>query len=55
MGAVVVRAWDYACAFVLAGSISLFAGFVATFLRPPGRRRKGRLTASPQPISRDMG
>lgn len=55
MGAVVVGAWDYAGAFVLAGSISLFAGFVATFLHPPGRPRKGRITADPQQISRDIG
>ncbi len=54
MGAVVVAASDYAGAFVLAGSISLFAGFVALLLHPPGRPRARRIAANPQPISRDV-
>lgn len=54
MGAVVVGAWGYEGAFVLAGSISLFAGVVALFLHAPGRPRARRIQANPQPISRDV-
>jgi predicted MFS family arabinose efflux permease len=53
MGAVVVSVWDYSGAFLLAGSISLFAGFMALFLHPPGRPRARRVAANPRPISRD--
>jgi len=37
MGAVVVANWGHAGAFTLAGSISLFAAFIALFLSAPGR------------------
>ncbi|MFE9925220.1 OFA family MFS transporter [Streptomyces sp. NPDC005774] len=50
MGAVVVATWDYAGAFVLAGSISLFAGCVAVFLHPPGRPKPRRISPNPQPL-----
>ncbi|MDI3385371.1 OFA family MFS transporter [Streptomyces sp. B-S-A8] len=53
MGAVVVGAWGHTGAFILAGSISFFAGFVALFLTPPGRPKRGKITPNPQPISRD--
>ncbi len=37
MGAVVVANWGHSGAFTLAGTISLFAAFVALFLTQPGR------------------
>jgi MFS family permease len=37
MGAVVVANWGHSGAFTLAGSISLFAAFIALFLSAPGR------------------
>lgn len=54
MGAVVVGAWDYAGAFVLAGSISLFAGCVAVFLHPPGRPRPRHIAPHPRPLGDDV-
>ncbi|MDX2851226.1 OFA family MFS transporter [Actinacidiphila glaucinigra] len=53
MGAFVVSHWGHSGAFTLAGSISLFAGFVALFLTPPGRPRKKDITPNPQPTSRE--
>ncbi|GGK11066.1 MFS transporter [Streptomyces camponoticapitis] len=53
MGAVVVGAWGYGGAFVLAGSISLFAAFVALFLHQPGRPKGKLVKANPAPLSRD--
>ncbi|HTF51453.1 MAG TPA: OFA family MFS transporter, partial [Pseudonocardia sp.] len=40
MGAVVVANWGHAGAFTLAGSISLFAAFIALFLTAPGRPKE---------------
>jgi MFS family permease len=37
MGAVVVEAWEYHGAFILAGSIGLIAAVVSLFLKQPGR------------------
>lgn len=57
MGFVVVDAWGLDGAFILAGCISFFAGFVALFLTPPGRpktRGSGGIKPNPQPISREM-
>ncbi|MGW7514103.1 OFA family MFS transporter [Streptomyces sp. NPDC054796] len=53
LGAVVVGAWGYGGAFVLAGSISLFAGFIALFLYQPGRPRRKSIQPNPNPISRE--
>lgn len=53
MGAFVVQHWGHSGAFTLAGSISLFAGFVALFLTPPGRPRKKDIKPNPRPISRE--
>ncbi|MFI8187170.1 OFA family MFS transporter [Actinacidiphila glaucinigra] len=53
MGAYVVTHWGHSGAFTLAGSISLFAGFVALFLTPPGRPNKKDITPNPQPTSRE--
>jgi hypothetical protein len=53
MGKVVVDNWGHNGAFTLAGSISLFAAFIALFLTPPGRPKAKSLTANPMPISRD--
>ncbi|WP_026251706.1 MULTISPECIES: OFA family MFS transporter [unclassified Streptomyces] len=53
MGAFVVSHWGHSGAFTLAGSISLFAGFVALFLTPPGRPRKKDITPNTQPTSRE--
>jgi MFS family permease len=54
MGFMVVDAWGLNGAFILAGCISFFAGFVALFLHPPGRTRKGSIAPNPQPISREV-
>jgi MFS family permease len=56
LGSVVVAAWDYEGAFLLAGAIALFAAFMALFLRPPGRPRvklRG-IDPNPYPISREI-
>ncbi|MFG3659483.1 OFA family MFS transporter [Streptomyces sp. NPDC047706] len=53
MGAVVVTAWGLNGAFILAGSISFFAGFVALFLSPPGRPKSKRITPNPQPLGEE--
>ncbi|MFJ8805760.1 OFA family MFS transporter [Streptomyces sp. NPDC102490] len=50
MGSVVVGVWGYNGAFSLAGSISIFAGFVALFLHPPGRSKDKRITPNPRPL-----
>jgi MFS family permease len=50
MGSVVVAAWGYNGAFTLAGCISIFAGFMALFLRPPGRPKNKRVTPNPRPL-----
>ncbi|MCO1660615.1 OFA family MFS transporter [Pseudonocardia sp. S2-4] len=50
MGAVVVANWGHGGAFTLAGSISLFAAFVALFLTQPGRTKTGEPTA-PVPMA----
>ncbi|MDT0320556.1 OFA family MFS transporter [Streptomyces millisiae] len=54
MGAVVVAAWDYEGAFVLAGAIGLFSAGLSFFLRQPGREGPRKVAPNPQPISRDM-
>jgi len=47
MGAVVVANWGHAGAFTLAGSISLFAAFIALFLSAPGRPKGQRRDDTP--------
>ncbi|MFC4589504.1 OFA family MFS transporter [Sphaerisporangium corydalis] len=47
MGAVVVGAWGYGGAFVIAGGTSLLAGALSLILRQPGRPRSA--TAAPVP------
>ncbi|WP_344391352.1 MFS transporter, partial [Streptomyces aureus] len=47
MGAVVVGAWDYEGAFVLAGSIGLCSAVLAVFLRAPGRPKKDGVRTAP--------
>jgi MFS family permease len=56
VGALVVGFWGYPGAFVMAGSIGLFAGGLAFFLRQPGRKDPDKVlvTANPQPISREV-
>ncbi|MER5475685.1 OFA family MFS transporter [Streptomyces sp. NPDC002734] len=44
MGIMVVDAWGLDGAFTLAGCISFFACFVALFLSPPGRERRGLIS-----------
>jgi MFS family permease len=46
MGAVVVEAWEYHGAFILAGSIGLFAAVLSLFLRQP-RPKAGSSAPSP--------
>ncbi len=55
MGFMVVDAWGLNGAFIPAGSISFFAGFLALFLAAPGRDRKGNplVKAEPAPVSRE--
>jgi MFS family permease len=50
MGAVVVASWGHSGAFMLAGTISLFAAFVALFLTQPGRSGSGE-KAAPVPMA----
>ncbi|MGI5126724.1 OFA family MFS transporter [Pseudonocardia sp. CA-107938] len=52
MGAVVVANWGHAGAFTLAGSISLFAAFVALFLSQPGRGKGASLDPLDQSLTR---
>ncbi|MFD9406421.1 OFA family MFS transporter [Streptomyces sp. NPDC059989] len=52
MGAVVVAAWDYRGAFVIAGCVGIASAFLALFLRQPGR---AEIVPNPFPISRDAG
>lgn len=52
MGAVVVAAWDYRGAFVIAGCVGIASAFLALFLRQPGR---AAIVPNPRPISRDAG
>ncbi|MCX5440714.1 MULTISPECIES: OFA family MFS transporter [unclassified Streptomyces] len=54
MGSVVVGAWGHSGAFILAGCISIFAGFVALFLSPPGRRTSRGIRPNPQPLGEEM-
>ena len=54
MGSVVVGAWGHSGAFILAGCISIFAGFVALFLSPPGRPKPRGIRPNPQPLGEEM-
>lgn len=54
MGAVVVGAWGHSGAFILAGCISIFAGFVALFLTQPGRPKSRDIRPNPQPLGEEM-
>lgn len=54
MGAIVVANWGHGGAFTLAGSISLFAAFVALFLTPPGRPKATNVVpAAPVPVGQE--
>ncbi|MBZ4015838.1 OFA family MFS transporter [Streptomyces purpurogeneiscleroticus] len=53
LGAVVVAAWDYRGAFVLAGGIGFFSAVLAIFLRQPGRPATRAIQPNPRPISRE--
>jgi MFS family permease len=48
LGAVVVAAWGYGGAFLLAGSIGLLTGALSLMLRQPGHNRTG---PAPAPVS----
>ncbi|MET9496035.1 OFA family MFS transporter [Streptomyces sp. NPDC006552] len=54
MGAVVVGSWGHSGAFVLAGCVSFFAGFIALFLSPPGRTKARDVKPNPQPLGEEM-
>ncbi|WP_328510899.1 OFA family MFS transporter [Streptomyces mirabilis] len=54
MGAVVVGAWDYHGAFVLAGSIGLASALLALFLKSPGRPKARSIVPNPQPLGEEM-
>ncbi|MEU6339350.1 OFA family MFS transporter [Streptomyces sp. NPDC046977] len=54
VGKIVVDAWGYGGAFILAGCIGLFTGGLSLLLRQPGRPRAKDIRPNPQPISREM-
>ncbi|MCX4420004.1 OFA family MFS transporter [Streptomyces mirabilis] len=54
IGAVVVGAWDYHGAFVLAGSIGLASAVLALFLKSPGRPKARSIVPNPQPLGEEM-
>ncbi|MER7169879.1 OFA family MFS transporter [Streptomyces mesophilus] len=54
LGAMVYSAWGANGAFILAGSIAVFAGFVSMTLTQPGRVKVAKVDANPQPISREV-
>jgi MFS family permease len=54
IGAVVVAAWGYGGAFILAGSIGLFTGALSILLHQPGRPRLKKVQPNPLPISRTV-
>ncbi|MET7477182.1 OFA family MFS transporter [Streptomyces sp. NPDC005648] len=54
LGAVVVGAWDYHGAFVLAGSIGLASAVLAIFLKSPGRPKARRIVPNPHTLGEEM-
>ncbi|GGY85870.1 hypothetical protein GCM10010300_32480 [Streptomyces olivaceoviridis] len=54
LGAVVVDAWDYHGAFVLAGSIGPASAVPALFLKAPGRPKARRIVPNPHPLGEEM-
>ncbi|WP_069885097.1 OFA family MFS transporter [Streptomyces luteocolor] len=54
LGSLVVHHWGHTGAFTLAGSISLFAGFIALFLSQPGRPKPRKISPNPQPLGEEM-
>ncbi|MEV7344584.1 OFA family MFS transporter [Streptomyces sp. NPDC093544] len=57
VGALVVDAWDYEGAFVIAGSIGLMSAVLAMFLKSPGRPKPQdarRIVPNPQPLGEEM-
>ncbi|MGW2711455.1 OFA family MFS transporter [Streptomyces sp. NPDC001356] len=54
LGAVVVDAWDYHGAFVLAGCVGLASAVLALFLKAPGRPKARRIVPNPHPLGEEM-
>jgi MFS family permease len=54
VGKVVVSAWDYEGAFVLAGCIGLGSAVLALFLKSPNKPSARRVVANPQPLGEEM-
>jgi MFS family permease len=54
LGSIVINAWGYHGAYMLAGFIGLGSAALALLLRQPGRRSLKDIEPNPQPISRDM-
>lgn len=55
VGSIVVGAWDYEGAFVLAGSIGLASAVLALFLKAPGRPLTSRrIVPNPHPLGEEM-
>ncbi|TKA12097.1 OFA family MFS transporter [Actinacidiphila oryziradicis] len=54
LGSIVIDAWGYHGAYLLAGAISLLAAALTLLLRQPGRDRLRDIRPNPQPISREM-
>ncbi|KPI27901.1 OFA family MFS transporter [Streptomyces sp. NPDC048253] len=54
VGSIVVGAWDYEGAFVLAGCIGLASSVLALFLKAPGRPAAGRrIVPNPHPLGEE--
>ncbi|MEW1657444.1 OFA family MFS transporter [Streptomyces sp. NPDC093707] len=54
LGSMVVSAWGYRGAYLLAGGISLIAAAFTLLLHQPGRPRLREVTPNPRPISREV-
>jgi MFS family permease len=53
LGSIVITAWGYHGAYLLAGFIGLGSAGLALMLRQPGRRRLRDIEPNPEPITRD--
>ena len=54
LGAVVVGAWGYTGAYILAGIMGLVSAVMALGLRQPGRPKAKKIEPNPYPISREI-